>query len=729
MDAEVHALFGRVEKDPKDDKALEALWQALAAREQWKELAQVVELTAQRRRGGAGAAELWFRAGELAKTYLKDDERAVRGYERAASLDGKHTKALAAARGIYLRQRRYGRASSLAPAELEALAGDAAGRARVLSDVCGAHGEATDASSKVALLQQLAARFPKDAEVPRALARMYRVRAGQPGGTEQDLRHAARILSRLAAQARGDERRTLAEEALDAWAGEEAAYAILEQALARDPEALSARKRAFIDAAGATETAQRMRRDLAEELRAAGNVHDAIAMLKPLVTVDPYVGRTLQELYRDSGRLVELDRLLAEAKAESPLDRVAVLRERAEIAHQRGEGRRRVDMLAEVLAIDPTDEAALAVVAEDLAARGAFADLRERYAAASRADAPAPARARWLREVARLSEERLGDDGAAIEAWLELAKEPDARPKLLALYEKARRFGELAELLETRVAEDADPKRTLLRAAFVRRDRMNDLAGAIAVLEKLAEQHPGDDEIDEALVETRLWSGTGDGLEETLKKRAEDAPPLRAGVRWAQLGRFLERDEARRGDAIDAFHKARTLDPTQSAAWGAEAALLEKAGRKDELLETLLAHAAQPVAATEQSRLPLLLRAARLALDLGATEKAVAAAEQASSWAPGNDEVSKLLVEVYAANDEGPKKPPPPAPVAEPVDEPAPLSRAGQAVEPPMISAGVAEKLASEHPPAPPEPEPAPAPAPAKQDIPEPPMIVVPPKS
>ena len=77
-------------------------------------------------------------------------------------------------------------------------------------------------------------------------------------------------------------------------------------------------------------------------------------------------------------------------------------------------------------------------------------------------------------------------------------------------------------------------------------------------------------------------------------------------ARWSQLARFYEKDDARRADALAAWRKVRTLDPTQSVAWGAEAALLNEAGKREELLETLLAHAAQPVAATEQARLPLL---------------------------------------------------------------------------------------------------------------------------
>ena len=193
-----------------------------------------------------------------------------------------------------------------------------------------------------------------------------------------------------------------------------------------------------------------------------------------------------------------------------------------------------------------------------------------------------------------------------------------------------------------------------------------------------------------ALYDAKLWVGDTGGLVDVLRARAKDAPPATAAARFAQLARCLEQTDAPE-EALSAWTRARTADPTMGGAWDAEADLLEKLGKKEALLDQLQERAASVIVGTEDTRLPLLVRTIKLAMETGDSKRAIAAAEQASQWAAGNDEVSKLLVLAYASAEPKKEEPaiveppmvvaPPPVITSEPEPEPEP------AAEPPPVGA------------------------------------------
>jgi tetratricopeptide (TPR) repeat protein len=117
-------------------------------------------------------------------------------------------------------------------------------------------------------------------------------------------------------------------------------------------------------------------------------------------------------------------------------------------------------------------------------------------------------------------------------------------------------------------------------------------------------------------------------------------------ARWTQLAKVLDA----KGDidgALEAFRKVRALEPSREEAWLTEESLLDRADRRKELLATLIAHASDAVAAPARARAPILLRAARLALDLGDVDSAVVAAERDLEHTREADVLTPLLMDVY----------------------------------------------------------------------------------
>ncbi|WP_437925061.1 tetratricopeptide repeat protein [Sorangium sp. So ce291] len=211
-----------------------------------------------------------------------------------------------------------------------------------------------------------------------------------------------------------------------------------------------------------------------------------------------------------------------------------------------------------------------------------------------------------LREIVRLRRDALGDEPGAFARLAELVElrpsEPGDRVELAELAERLGRHDRLAEVLaaaEPRAA-DAQQALALVRdAALLRRDRLGDAEGAIALFRRLfslAERH-GDAAAARGAARAldRLFA-EGDRIAErcdvldTLAALEEDPSARRAALgELARLASARLHDEAR---AIAAY-SARLADDRQDLeALDGLAAILEEGGRYRELTAVLERRAA-----------------------------------------------------------------------------------------------------------------------------------------
>jgi tetratricopeptide (TPR) repeat protein len=661
VDPAVHPFYQRLTQNPDDAEALFMLWQWFGDRGEFQQLATLVEQVAARRLDPLSAADLHFRAGELWAKNVGRVERAVDNYRRAVELDPTQQPALAAARALYVSMGNLSLAAQLLEQQLAVTPAPDA-RLELLRELAALRSQLGDPAGQVAALEERVRLLPEDFTALHELAAAYLARAEAPGGEAEDRQRAATLLATIAHGLGGEHALPFAEAALDAWPGEESAFAVLRSAYlaAGRREELTLRQIHFVSAHPTSALAAGERRDLAAQYADAGQHDDAIEALAPLVEQgDLEAARDLAELYRRADRPAERLALLASLPPSPDADaRVAELRELAELYGQQGARDEMLSTLQALLALAPADPEALALVEDDLRARHAFDALRPLLYAAARAPGVAPEmRAARLREIAQLSEQRLEDPAGAVEAWRALlaldAHDAEALSALERLLTALERWDELARALEKRAvaATDRTERRALWeRLAELHRDTRQDRAAEAEALAALHALDPEDDALLARLLDARKDLGDVAGVTELLRMRAEGAAAAHALPRWSALATHLE-ELGEHDEAIHGWQQVATLDPAHAPAWEAVERLLECTGRHDLLLETLVAHAEGPAAGATPA--PLHARAAEVARMLGDLPTATAQAEQAHALDPSDESVAALLAELYeAAGDE-----------------------------------------------------------------------------
>ncbi|WP_437631564.1 tetratricopeptide repeat protein [Sorangium sp. So ce854] len=241
-----------------------------------------------------------------------------------------------------------------------------------------------------------------------------------------------------------------------------------------------------------------------------------------------------------------------------------------------------------------------------------------------------------LREIVRLRRGALGDEPGAFARLAELVElrpsEAGDRAELAELAERLGRHDRLAEVLAAAEPRAGDPRQALALvrdAALLRRDRLRDAEGAIALFRRLfslAERH-GDAAAARGAARAldRLFA-EGDRVAErcdvldTLAAIEEDPAARRAALgELARLASARLRDEAR---AIAAY-SARLADDRQDLeALDGLAALLEEGGRYRELTAVLERRAA--ARGGEGARRDLARVARLFERELGDVEQAIA---------------------------------------------------------------------------------------------------------
>lgn len=652
MDPIVYTYYERLSHNPEDAEALALLWDHHGTRGEFQQLATLAEQVAARRMDPRSGADLFYRAGELWAKNVGRPDKAVACYLKAAELDPSQQLAIGAARDIYVQLGNHRQAAQLLDRQIAATA-DPLVRGMLLREGMTLRAQAGDIAGQLAYLEEILAMSPNDWEMMREMAGALIARAQTDDAQPDDAPRAAQMLAALAQSMGPELGLPFAEAALDAFAGDETAFAMVSEAYtaAGRQDDLTVRQIAFVTANPGSEYTVGIRRALAEAYLAVGQVDDAINCLEPIVGVDPALQRTLAGLYRQAGRVDELASLFDQlAPTVEPGQRVVDLKELAALYGQQGNRAAMIRAMRDVLAIDPADPDALTLVEDDLRARREYGDLREVLAAAVRAPhCPPDARIPRLREIARLSTDHLKDADAAVDAWREILNSGPADVEALAeldpLLEHGERWDELVMVLEQRaeLTEAPELRRTLLgRLADLHRDRRDDPVAEAAVVAMLWEAAPEDDGVAMRLAALRKITGDAAGAVEVLRTRAERATGPEAAGRWAALAEAREQAEDLAG-AIEAWREVVSRDNAHPRAW-TEIERLLGATRQHAVLFATLTNRAEMMS-EGPARAAIHARAADAARAMGDPSTAIAEAERAVAMDPENDALSDSLLD------------------------------------------------------------------------------------
>ena len=652
MDPAAYACYERLNKNPDDAEALSFLWEYHGGRAEFQQLATLVEQTAGRRPDPKSSGDLFFRAAELWSKNVGRADRAVANYTRSFERDPSQLGAIEAARQIYLQLGNLKLAAQLLERQLGATA-DPLVRGMLLREGAELHGRLGAVDTQIAWLEEVRSTQPDDWELLRELAGAYLTRAQSPGAQPDDARTGAALLSSLAQSVGGEHGVAFAEAALDAWPGDETAFAIIYEAYGAQErlDELAVRQIAFVQANPSSPYTPVVRKALAEAYLSVGQIDDAIAALEPLRASDPEVARTLLGLYRDTGRAEDFSRLAGELAVEGDLpQQIRDLKDLAEIQGRSGDRAGMLDTMRRVLALDAADLEALALVEDDLRARGDYAALRDVLAEAVRSEqCPPEMRIPRLREIAQVSLERLDDAQAALDAWREILDSVGDDPESLAgmdqVLSQQNRWEELYPVLAQRadVLPEGDVRNGVLRRlADLHRDRSGDRAAEAAALAQLWRANPQDDEVSERLVALRRESGNLVGVVEVLRARAERSPPMAAVERWAELAVALEASGDQHS-AVNAWREVSTRDPVHPHAWEETERLLRATGQHAVLYASLVERSEAMAPGPE--RASIHARASDAARAMGDPATALAEAERAVAMDPSNDALATALMD------------------------------------------------------------------------------------
>jgi tetratricopeptide (TPR) repeat protein len=436
------------------------------------------------------ASERWQDAAEL----LARRAEVVSGAERAALL---------AQRAEVLHERLEDPAAA---AEIlrEALAdAPAEQRPRLLGRLAAVLGSSGDAKGRAQALADLAAATSDPAEAARADVEAARIQTslGDPRAAVE------RLAAALAANPADPAAVVAIEAQLDG--ADPAAVLAAARALAADPDprrrirALEAGARVQGDPAERAAAKRGVARICEQDLRQLSLAFAAIADAAREAPGDAQIRAEVRRLAVESQDAEACVRVYDElAQRAAPEHRGAILRERAEFSERRLDRDRGAEAWGEVLRAAPGDRDALVALRRVHRMRERWGELADVCAELARGARDPAAREDALREEAVVAETRLGDPARAAQAWSEVAAlapdDGEAKAALERLFQRLDRPADLAASLEARLAHGFDLE-TALRLAELRRDRLADPAGALALHSEILRRDPSREGSREAL--------------------------------------------------------------------------------------------------------------------------------------------------------------------------------------------------------------------------------------
>ncbi|AKT42745.1 tetratricopeptide repeat protein [Chondromyces crocatus] len=424
----------------------------------------------------------------------------------------------------------------------------------------------------------------------------------------------------------------------------------------------------------------------------AGDAERTMRYLEALLELsdDARTRSSLERLYERHGRHRPLIRLLSADLPRLPADAAQRLRERIALLWLEGVGEAEAALpgVEQMLEREPASNEAFSLLERILDATSEPPETDERRDARRRtaelltgryreqarpaeltrvleiqADGATPdTRRGLLAEIVKLRRDVLGDEPGALERLAELVELTPAdeapREELSALCERLDRHDRHAEVLAAAAGHAAEPALAIAlldQAATLRKDRLDDADGAIALLRRLfalAEQHERASEGLTALRELDRLLDASDRVVERcevldLLAAREEAPEARRQAlgELARLSWTVLQDDER---AIAAYRARLSTDDTDREALDGLAAILEKAGRNRELAAILEQRAAAHGKSDEARR--DLGRVARLfERELGEPEQAIAVWLRIRSELGPDVESGEALSALYAS--------------------------------------------------------------------------------
>jgi golgin subfamily B member 1 len=603
------------------------------------------------------AAERWKDACELLA-------------ERAGKAAGPERTALLAQRAEVLAERLQDPAGAAA-ALREALA-DATPehRARLLASLAGALGAAGDPKGRAGALTALAEVATDPAERSRSALEAARIQSGLG-----DARLAVEgIAAALAANPADPAALAAIDEHLDG--KDPGAVLAAARALASHPDprrrvrALEAEARVQPDPLARAQAKRAVARIYEAELRQASLAFVAVADATRAAPGDAEARSELRRLAQETQEYEACARTYDElAQRAQPEHRLAILRERAELAEKRLDRDRAAEAWARVREQAPADREALAALRRLHRARERFGELADVCAEIAKRAPDAASRMDARREEAAVAEVRLADPARAAAAWAEVAElAPDDAEALAALerlYERLDRAPDLSRALEARLAHAFDLD-TAHRLAELRRERLGDAAGALALHSEILRRDPRRDASREALAALAALPGavgrealeTADAAlraagEHTRRVAAREArlaavaePGERARL-FAEIRTLLEKDLGEPSMAFVAASRAfGEAGPPRASSEEDLFRLARETQSEDELCEVV---DQAILGAPPEEALALLRKTARLRGERGGPP-AVTAWKKVLDVAPDDAEALGALEALYAAS-------------------------------------------------------------------------------
>lgn len=550
------------------------------------------------------------------------EEAAALLEERSAAAEGAERAALLAQRAEVLRDRLRDLSGASGSLREALSAAPAEQRARLLARLAEVLGESGDSKGRAAALAELSTAAADPAEAARAGVEAARIQAGLG-----DARAAAERIAAALARNPGDAAAiAAAEEHLESKDSEAALAAARALASQPDPRrrvrAFEAEARVHPEGAGRSAAWLAVARIHEKELRQPPL---AFAAAAEAAREDPSSAEARREMRRLAVEGEEAEacaRVYDElAEAVPPERRGAVLRERAELADRRLDRERAAEAWGRVLAHSPGDREALAALRRLHRARERWGELADVCAEIARRSAEPAARQDARREEAVLAESKLADPGRAAAAWAEVATlapdDAEAKAALDRLYERLDRAPELAAILEGRLTRAFDLD-TAERLAEMRRTRLGDAAGALALHADVLRRDPRRERSREALAALSALPGAVG--REALE--AADAVLRAAG----EHGRRVALREGRLARVEDAGERARLLKELRT--------LLEKDLGEPEMAFVAACRAFEEGGLARAGSEEDLFRLAR---ETGSLDELCDVLEQAASAAPGDE--------------------------------------------------------------------------------------------
>jgi tetratricopeptide (TPR) repeat protein len=664
------------------EKALLALDRLYVELEAWQELSGVLEQLAAGATAPADKVGFLFRLGQLCQERLDSLDRAASAYEQILTIDPAHLASARLLEGLYEAAGANDKLYAILQHELDRVSG--AEKERILGKMAHVSDEGLeDLGRSIELYRELLSKNPRNDQAFSALESLLE-RAGRP----EELRTllADRLAQTLDPRevVRLNER--LGRVVYRLLKQPEAAVPYFKAALDRDPrhrgvldtlrelyeetaqrEELVSVLRRLVPLQESSEGVKALRLRLAEVLAEMGRREEALDAARRALEVEPHTVQDLDRVhalfvslraYNDAVRALELKvqvHLAAEEREQAVATYVAV----ADLWEgPGGKPELSAGALEKVLELDPANRSAferVSVLYRNHNDWRAYAGVVDRYMPHLVTDEE---KLTWLRELARVQEERLGQKDVAFLAVCRAlqidAADDKIREEVERLANETGSHEELAAVYEE--VADSLPKGPLAERIYatlarVHNERLDDAAAAEAAYRKILEFDPTNATALEGLAGMFQKRGRDREYVVALEQQLEAAASIEG--RKAILKEIARVYDERVGDpqeAATALLRALELEPDVETL-DVLAGLYRRQNAHSDVAATLVRKRDLMGTAEERSRIQVEV-AGVYERDIGDDEAAVVAYRQALEFNPENREALESLERLHTKLDQ-----------------------------------------------------------------------------